>query len=202
MTTTRQDAWTQDEDLMLAEIVLRQIREGGTQLAAFEDVGRKLSRTAAACGFRWNSYVRKQYKSAIEIAKTQRKQLRSQESNSQPQKQAANTGDHEHAEAGALTFQDVISFLQNYENSENAAELKSEIEKLAQRIKQLELDLEQAKSEKETIHNNLKMVEEDYIMLIEMMEKARNIAVMRDDERSRKVNFQLDRNGKIERTEK
>lgn len=202
MTTTRQDAWTQDEDLMLAEIVLRQIREGGTQLAAFEDVGRKLSRTAAACGFRWNSYVRKQYKSAIEIAKTQRKQLRSQESNDQPQKQAANTADHEPAEAGALTFRDVISFLQNYENSENAAGLKSENDKLAQRIKQLELDLEQAKSEKETIHNNLKMVEEDYMMLIEMMEKARNIAVMRDDERSRKVNFQVDRNGKIERTEK
>ncbi|MGD6793603.1 RsfA family transcriptional regulator [Metabacillus indicus] len=202
MTTTRQDAWTQDEDLMLAEIVLRQIREGGTQLAAFEDVGRKLSRTAAACGFRWNSYVRKQYKSAIEIAKTQRKQLRSQEPNDQPQKQASSTADHESAEAGALTFQDVISFLRNYENLENAAGLKSENEKLAQRIKQLEFDLEQAKSEKETIHNNLKMVEEDYMMLIEMMEKARNIAVMRDDERSRKVNFQVDQNGKIERTEK
>ncbi|KEZ49979.1 MULTISPECIES: RsfA family transcriptional regulator [Metabacillus] len=202
MTTTRQDAWTQDEDLMLAEIVLRQIREGGTQLAAFEDVGRKLSRTAAACGFRWNSYVRKQYKSAIEIAKTQRKQLRSQEPNDQPQKQASSTADHEPAEAGALTLGDVIAFLQNYENSGSPAGLKSENEKLAQRIKQLEHDLEQAKSEKETIHNNLKMVEEDYMMLIEMMEKARNIAVMRDDERSRKVNFQVDQNGKIERTEK
>lgn len=41
MATTRQDAWTQDEDLLLTEIVLRQIREGGTQLAAFEEVGKK-----------------------------------------------------------------------------------------------------------------------------------------------------------------
>ncbi|MGB3889984.1 MAG: RsfA family transcriptional regulator, partial [Priestia megaterium] len=52
MTSSRQDAWTHDEDLLLAEIVLRHIREGGTQLAAFEEVGKKLTRTSAACGFR------------------------------------------------------------------------------------------------------------------------------------------------------
>ena len=36
MSTTRQDAWTQDEDLLLAEVVLRYIREGGTQLQALK----------------------------------------------------------------------------------------------------------------------------------------------------------------------
>lgn len=74
MTITRQDAWTQDEDILLAEVVLRHIREGGTQLSAFEEVGKALSRTAAACGFRWNSFVRKQYQSGIELAKKQRKE--------------------------------------------------------------------------------------------------------------------------------
>ena len=74
MPTNRQDAWSNDEDLLLAEVVLRHIREGGTQLQAFEEVGKQLSRTAAACGFRWNSYVRKQYKSGIELAKKQRKE--------------------------------------------------------------------------------------------------------------------------------
>jgi prespore-specific regulator len=34
MTSVRQDAWKQDEDLLLAEVVLRYIREGGAQLAA------------------------------------------------------------------------------------------------------------------------------------------------------------------------
>ncbi|MET3698094.1 RsfA family transcription factor [Bacillus oleivorans] len=80
MTTTRQDAWTKDEDVLLAEVVLRHIREGGTQLQAFEEVGKKLSRTPAACGFRWNSLVRKQYKSGIELAKKQRKELKRQKS--------------------------------------------------------------------------------------------------------------------------
>lgn len=74
MNTTRQDAWTKDEDMILAETVLRYIREGRTQLEAFNEVAKRLSRTSAACGFRWNATIRKQYKRAIQIAKEERKQ--------------------------------------------------------------------------------------------------------------------------------
>lgn len=74
MNTTRQDAWTKDEDLLLAEIVLRYIREGRTQLEAFKEVAKRLSRTSAACGFRWNATIRKQYHQAIEFAKVARKE--------------------------------------------------------------------------------------------------------------------------------
>jgi len=55
LTSARQDAWTSEEDRLLAEIVLTHIKKGSTQLKAFEETGSKLSRTAAACGFRWNS---------------------------------------------------------------------------------------------------------------------------------------------------
>ncbi|WP_078545426.1 RsfA family transcriptional regulator [Litchfieldia alkalitelluris] len=70
----RQDAWSHEDDLLLAETVLRYIREGGTQLNAFEEVGDRLNRTSAACGFRWNAEVRKNYDQAIAIAKRQRKE--------------------------------------------------------------------------------------------------------------------------------
>ncbi|HLR07838.1 MAG TPA: RsfA family transcriptional regulator [Bacillota bacterium] len=73
MKATRQDAWTEDEDTLLAEIVLRHIREGKTQLEAFKEVAEKLSRTSAACGFRWNAAIRKRYEDAIELAKKERK---------------------------------------------------------------------------------------------------------------------------------
>lgn len=43
MTAVRQDAWSAEDDLILAEITLRHIREGSTQLAAFEEVGEKLA---------------------------------------------------------------------------------------------------------------------------------------------------------------
>lgn len=75
MTKTRQDAWTGEEDELLANVVLSNIRTGGTQLKAFEEVGKQLSRTASACGFRWNACVRRQYKEEILQAKTQRKEL-------------------------------------------------------------------------------------------------------------------------------
>lgn len=81
MAVTRQDAWTEDDDLLLAEVVLRHIREGSTQLNAFEEVGYRLGRTSAACGFRWNSLVRKKYLSAIQIAKAQRQQRKSRGQN-------------------------------------------------------------------------------------------------------------------------
>ncbi|GIQ64120.1 hypothetical protein PACILC2_26880 [Paenibacillus cisolokensis] len=72
MTAVRQDAWSPDDDLILAEVTLRHIREGSTQLAAFEEVGERIGRTSAACGFRWNSCVRKRYEEAIQLAKQQR----------------------------------------------------------------------------------------------------------------------------------
>ncbi|GAB4072340.1 sporulation specific transcriptional regulator GerR [Barrientosiimonas marina] len=74
MNATRQDAWTEDEDNLLADTVLRHIREGKTQLEAFNEVGRQLSRTSAACGFRWNASIRKEYADAIDKAREERKQ--------------------------------------------------------------------------------------------------------------------------------
>jgi|SRR5690625_32922 len=73
MISTRQDAWTKEEDVLLAETVLRYIREGQTQLEAFKEVAKQLARTPAACGFRWNATIRKQYTEAISQAKEERK---------------------------------------------------------------------------------------------------------------------------------
>jgi len=73
MNEKRQDAWTNEEDVLLAEVILRYIRDGKTQLDAFKEVGKQLSRTPAACGFRWNATIRKQYQEAIQNVKEDRK---------------------------------------------------------------------------------------------------------------------------------
>lgn len=69
MSAIRQDAWSDEDDLILAEVTLRHIREGSTQLSAFEEVGERIGRTAAACGFRWNSFVRKNTKQPFKLRK-------------------------------------------------------------------------------------------------------------------------------------
>src|SRR5690625_1502385 len=74
MNKLRQDGWSKDDDILLAEIVLSHIRNGKTQLDAFKLAGEKLSRTPAACGFRWNATIRQQYEDAIYLAKNARKQ--------------------------------------------------------------------------------------------------------------------------------
>ncbi|MDH6675003.1 prespore-specific regulator [Paenibacillus sp. LBL] len=68
----RKDEWSYEEDLLLAQTVLEHIENGNTQLNAFETVAVRLKRTPAACGFRWNSTLRKAYKMQIRSAKLKR----------------------------------------------------------------------------------------------------------------------------------
>ncbi|WP_082234272.1 RsfA family transcriptional regulator [Halobacillus massiliensis] len=72
MDAPRQDAWKEEEDDLLAQTVLEYIQEGHTQLEAFQEVARRLNRTPAACGFRWNATVRKRYQNEIKEAKQKR----------------------------------------------------------------------------------------------------------------------------------
>ncbi|GGA55156.1 DNA-binding protein [Kroppenstedtia guangzhouensis] len=64
--------WTEEEDRLLAETVLRSVREGGNQLDAFQEVAEKINRTPGACGFRWNAVVRKREAETFRKAKKER----------------------------------------------------------------------------------------------------------------------------------
>jgi prespore-specific regulator len=198
MSPTRQDAWSQDEDVLLAEIVLRAIREGGTQLQAFEEVGRQLSRTSAACGFRWNSFVRKQYKSGIELAKKQRKDLKKQavEANcEQPEivDYKIEPFQFEVPLDENFTFQGVMNFLQElHKKAEISSIVQVDKEKSSEKIKVLEKRAYFLTAENERLEKNLKAIEEDYHALIEIMERARKMVVLKEEDRLQKVKNQID----------
>jgi prespore-specific regulator len=80
---SRKDSWLPEDDHILAETVLEYVRNGKTQGEAFKAASEKLTRTAAACGFRWNSEVRKHYEDELKQAKQEKKSRRS-ESNQTP----------------------------------------------------------------------------------------------------------------------
>jgi prespore-specific regulator len=207
MSPTRQDAWSQDEDLLLAEVVLRHIREGGTQLSAFEEVGKQLSRTSAACGFRWNSFVRKQYKSGIELAKKQRKELKKQSVPSEKDLTveivSEETASSISTSSEGVTFQSVLHFLENlHKKAAAASSIEEAKEKSLQKIKELEKKSYSLVAENERLAKNLKAIEEDYRSLIEIMERARKMVVLQEEDRQQKVKFQMDKNGNLERVEK
>jgi prespore-specific regulator len=204
MTTVRQDAWTQDEDLLLAEVVLRYIREGGTQLTAFEEVGRKLSRTSAACGFRWNSFVRKQYKQGIELAKKQRKELKKDGGFAKVETKDITLSQEKDQEEVSLTLSDVIEYLRNYEQSEDEQiSLKEQNQALRDKLAQLEVEKNRLVNEKVEVEKQLDLVKEDYKALIGIMDRARKMMMLQEDEQvNRQVKFQMERNGNLERVEK
>jgi prespore-specific regulator len=178
MTSVRQDAWTQEEDLLLAEVVLRYIREGGTQLQAFEEVGRRLSRTAAACGFRWNSYVRKQYKEEIELAKRQRKE----------RKKVASSEDKGQKQAEAileknLTWSDVITFLQTHgQKARDWQRIADENRALKKDMEQLQQMITKLQTEKETLQKELSAIQAEYKTLLAIMERARKMIVLEEEQ--------------------
>lgn len=64
--------WHPEEDQLLKETVLKTIQNGGTQLKAFAEVGKKLNRTPGACGFRWNAVLRQNDPIAYQEAKRKR----------------------------------------------------------------------------------------------------------------------------------
>mgnify|MGYP001176800591 FL=1 len=125
MSKRRQDSWTSDEDQLLTETVLQYIRDGKTQLEAFKVVGEKLSRTAAACGFRWNKTLRHQYAESIELAKKRFKER-------QQSHQEKNFELNEHNES-PNSIEKAISVLLEYkEQKEQQPMLQSLQEKLGQ----------------------------------------------------------------------
>ncbi|RNB80897.1 RsfA family transcriptional regulator [Brevibacillus panacihumi] len=213
MVASRQDAWTEDDDLVLAEVTLRHIREGGTQLAAFEEVGQRLGRTAAACGFRWNSCVRKRYDAAISIAKSQRQQLKKLGRIAAPEIEEVQAvsvplkppltqtvGAVSAASDEEQQIESVIRMLVNQKDLlRRVKHLEQELEGKELKIKELTESLERAKKELEQVQD----VGEDYRALVQIMDRARKLAILQEEDRSAsKPIFKMDENGNLERVEK
>ncbi|AET61772.1 RsfA family transcriptional regulator [Paenibacillus terrae] len=216
MTAIRQDAWSAEDDLILAEVTLRHIREGGTQLAAFEEVGQKIGRTSAACGFRWNSCVRKRYDEAISIAKAQR-QKRSYIRKQSPVgvSQVAAFASLDTAEGvyradgtseDTLSIDAVIRFLRQWKGT--VQETNRQIKMLEKDLREKEEELSQLRSindrlskEVNEVQTDYRVVNDDYKALIQIMDRARRLALITEDEEELKSRFKMDANGNLERIE-
>lgn len=189
MSIVRQDAWTNDEDLVLAEVVLRHIREGSTQLAAFDEVGERLSRTSAACGFRWNSSIRKKYEAAIAIAKKQRKNLKKTklddvqkgsqlETAIEPQVLEPKLKIEQSTSNDTLTIDNVIAFLVAQKDAIKAnSNLLQENSELLQKVNYLQDQNEQLTKQLSALQDNYDVMKQDYKLLIDIMDRAKQLSV-------------------------
>ncbi|WP_088102604.1 RsfA family transcriptional regulator [Halalkalibacter urbisdiaboli] len=205
----RQDAWSHEDDVLLAETVLKHIREGSTQLRAFDEVGDELNRTSAACGFRWNAVVRQRYIKQIAEAKKERKERKRAASVSyytpnKPMWSMIQQQPSFQTEASSeLSIDSVIQYLQSLSQSgqsqtrlqkENEALLKENME-LMTRNRELEKELQKIKQDNS-------IIEEDYQSLIQIMNRARRMAILEDEEPLSNAAFKMDKNGNLEKIAK
>ncbi|MFI8706878.1 RsfA family transcriptional regulator [Bacillus sp. NPDC077411] len=223
----RQDAWTEEDDLLLAETVLRHVREGSTQLNAFEEVGDKLNRTSAACGFRWNAVVRYSYDQALQLAKKHRKD-KMRANGGEPAKkrllytppipstvtvnekisidtqqpvQPMQTMQTTQAMPtnSSIAMHDVIRFLQTLGTSNvKVSALERENERLKQDIAEYMRKNAELEKKVEKLEQQSTTVQEDYETLMKIMNRARKLALMDDEERTQ-TSFRMDRNGNLEK---
>lgn len=143
-TKAKQRNWSVEEDSLLKEVVLEAIRNGTTQLEAFEIVAGQTHRTPGSVGFRWNNSVRKTASKEIEIIKREQKRNTNKKNNNKdkhkPQNDNAtspltpisNQSSMEELAAALITYQDVINFLLSKQENENDYNVLSDKHKLLQ----------------------------------------------------------------------
>ncbi|SEP92387.1 RsfA family transcriptional regulator [Piscibacillus halophilus] len=210
MVKVRQDAWSHEDDLLLAETVLRHIREGSTQLNAFEEVGDQLNRTAAACGFRWNAEVRQNYEKAIDLAKRQRKQRKQAEKHKLKGQTGLKTVQRKPTYASTNitstneeqpTIDSIIAQLQKLKSNDLKVN-SQEVEKLKEENERLKGEKETLENELEKMHKEYQSLQEDYQTFISIMERARKMVVLDDDSSLSSPTFKMEKNGNLQQIAK
>jgi len=203
----RQDAWSHEDDLLLAETVLRHVREGSTQLNAFEEVGDKLNRTSAACGFRWNAEVRKRYTNAMDLAKRQRKERKRSLAKENRKKQTAHaskpsySGEHmpQVIENPSMSLSAVIEFLTTMKHDHDASHRsKLSLEQTEQENERLKEQIVELEKKLKTTEEQLNTIQEDYQTFIQIMDRARKMTVFEDQGSLKSPAFRMDKNGNLE----
>ncbi|MEM5624386.1 hypothetical protein AAHB47_04635 [Bacillus wiedmannii] len=103
------------------------------------------------------------------------------------------------AAKGSMTMQDVIYFLQTVGSSNiKVTTLENENTRLKQEIRVQILRNEELEKKLEKLEKQSHTVQEDYETLMNIMNRARKLAVMDDEERSQ-TSFRMDRNGNLEK---
>lgn len=175
----RQDGWTEEDDRLLAEITLRNIREGSTQTKAFEEAAERLNRTAGACAFRWATVVKHQYRAAVEAAKRQAREMKKKRMHRRQvnleQISVVLEGDTE------VDLDTVIRTIKFFKQKErNYRTLLREYNRLEEEVQLLRKENERLRKEIQEMNQRNLQQEEDYKTLLQIVNRARKMSLLDD----------------------
>ena len=195
----RQDAWLEESDEVLAQAVIRHVKEGSTQLNAFEEAGDLLNRTAAACGFRWNAVVRKKYESDLLQAKQERKekfriiQASKKRSPTFYYSSANESASKQPISLSALSLDIVIAYLMKLQ--QQSPDIESTKWRLIasnanEKVKNLEKQVEELEKQN-------KEIKQDYEQFVQIMNRARKMVAFNMEDELQAPSFKMERNGNL-----
>ncbi|OPH58422.1 hypothetical protein BC351_24030 [Paenibacillus ferrarius] len=167
----REDAWIENHDITLAKTVISHIKNGSTQLAAFEESASRMNRTVAACGFRWNKELRKQYEAEINDAKLYRIKQKQQKRDVHPTVSAVRALDDE---GTSIKYDE--AFRQIIQIAKDQA---FKFEQLIQENSKLRIEINDLKNQKthnfDSNKSNEDVAAEDLQTFLKIMNRARSL---------------------------
>lgn len=192
----KHENWSNGDEIILAEGMLRQLREGTPVKEMLKYLSVKLDRTPKSIENRWYQFVQPRYKNIIEKIKLEKNEdyieTPSDDSiekglDSNPldlQSTEMNSGEINHEETiikdGSININDVILFLQKNKNIFN------ELEKFKRENERLELENQQLKEQN-------KQVTEDFKVYAKILNEARSI--FKND--TKKQTYNIDNTGHV-----
>ena len=157
--------------MILAEVTLRHIREGGTQLSAFEEVAEKLGRTPAAADS----------DGTARYAKSTNPPFKSPSNSGKKVQERGKTGyrfrpDSLSSENMVQSIDKIIRFLRQYktevsELQRQQQQLEKELKERENQIRKLEKENQEMKEQLNDVKSDYRLVNDDYRTLVQIMEE-------------------------------
>lgn len=203
------DIWTGDDDVLLAEMVLRFVREGKTVMDACREMERVTDgrRTASASKFRWFTKLVDQYNAGYELAKQDGKKAKD------AKKRKVNKGERfeeilenvlqktEEAEK-EIEPDDFIVLAKKFKEQQNKkiqenSSHEKELKQLRKNNEKLEKELAEAKKDVELYNELLVAKQNDYNKVIEALQTLKGLGVNISIPEPESPKYVVDKNGMV-----
>lgn len=203
------DIWNGDDDALLAETVLRFVREGKTVIEACREMEAKTEgkRTTSASKFRWFTKLVDQYRAGYELAKTEGAKVK------KANKKKVNKGerfeeivkevfDQEQVTEKIIDPDDFIILAKKFKEQQSVQvkdlnKYEKEIKELKRNNEKLEKELKEAKKDAEWYREMLQAKQRDYNKVIEALQTLKTLGVQIQIPEPETPKYRVDKDGTV-----
>lgn len=205
------EIWNEEDDALLAETVLRNVREGKSIIAGCREVEELTDgrRTATASKYRWFTKLVDQYRAGYELAKQEGDKVKASK------KRKVNKGQRYEeiiqevfnadvpAQEREITADDFVILAQKFKSQEQNKEgsqkkLEKELNAERQKVKKLEKELADTKKDLKDTVEMLGYKNNDYNNLVEALQVLKKAGIQINIPEPTKPKFKVGKDGIVE----